>query len=235
MKLAVMQPYFLPYIGYFHLMAAVDAFVVYDAIKYTKKGWINRNRILCNGADAVLTLPLKRGSDALDVVERELAVDFEPARLLDKVAGAYRSAPCFGPTYDLVERILRHEERNLFAFLLHSLARIREALGLSARLLTASTIAVRPGLRGQDRVLAICEAAGATTYINPIGGTGLYAKETFRSRGIELRFVRARSLAYHQFGGAFVPWLSIIDVLMFNPVETVRTWVTTNYDLVEGA
>eukprot|EP01036_Dinobryon_divergens_P050949 gene50949-68197_t len=76
MKVGIMQPYFLPYIGYFQLIAAVDLFVVYDNIKYTKKGWINRNRLLQNGTDAVFSLPLKKDSDALDVRERELAADF---------------------------------------------------------------------------------------------------------------------------------------------------------------
>ena len=62
-KLGVMQPYFLPYIGYFQLIEAADVFVVYDNIKYTKKGWINRNRMLRNGSDMVFSLPLKKDSD----------------------------------------------------------------------------------------------------------------------------------------------------------------------------
>ena len=57
--LGIMQPYFLPYIGYWQLLSAVDQFVVYDNIKYTKKGWINRNRFLRDGTDAVFTIPLK--------------------------------------------------------------------------------------------------------------------------------------------------------------------------------
>jgi NADPH-dependent glutamate synthase beta subunit-like oxidoreductase len=76
MKLAIMQPYFLPYIGYFQLIATVDRFIVYDNIKYTKKGWINRNRFLQNGKDATFSLPLKKDSDSLDICERELAADF---------------------------------------------------------------------------------------------------------------------------------------------------------------
>lgn len=67
MKLAIMQPYFFPYCGYFQLMAAVDAFVVYDNIKYTKKGWINRNRIQVRGTESLISLPLKKDSDFLDI------------------------------------------------------------------------------------------------------------------------------------------------------------------------
>ena len=76
MKLAIMQPYFFPYIGYFQLMNAVDVFVVYDDIKYTKKGWINRNRILVNGKDLLFTLPLKKDSDYLDIYQRKISNDF---------------------------------------------------------------------------------------------------------------------------------------------------------------
>ena len=88
-----MQPYFLPYIGYFQLIDAVDLFIVYDDVKYTKRGWINRNRMLVNGRDAVFSLPLKHASDALDVRDRELATDFNPEKLLKQFAGAYRRAP----------------------------------------------------------------------------------------------------------------------------------------------
>ena len=60
MKVAIMQPYFFPYIGYFQLINAVDKFVIYDNIEYTKKGWINRNRILKEGVDLMISLPLKK-------------------------------------------------------------------------------------------------------------------------------------------------------------------------------
>jgi len=83
MKAAIMQPYFLPYIGYFQLMAEVDVLVVYDNIKYTKKGWINRNRISLNGTDVMFSLPLKNDSDALAVRDRQLAADFNRTKLLN--------------------------------------------------------------------------------------------------------------------------------------------------------
>ena len=84
MKLAIMQPYFLPYIGYYQLISAVDLFIVYDNVKYVKKGWINRNRMLVNGKDALFSLPLKKDSDALDIRDRELAADFDRAKLLNQ-------------------------------------------------------------------------------------------------------------------------------------------------------
>ena len=85
-----MQPYFFPYVGYFQLIAAVDKFIVYDDIKYTKKGWINRNRMLQNGKDATFSLPLKKGSDSLNVCERELAPEFSSEKLINQFKGAYQ-------------------------------------------------------------------------------------------------------------------------------------------------
>ena len=130
MKLAIMQPYFLPYIGYFQLIAAVDLFIVYDNIKYTKKGWINRNRMLQNGKDAMFSLPLKGASDSLDICERELAATFNRDKMLNQFAGVYRRAPFFDETFQLVEQIIRCQDTNLFGFLHHSIGRTCEHLGL---------------------------------------------------------------------------------------------------------
>src|SRR6476646_6270368 len=106
MKAAIMQPYFLPYIGYFQLINACDVFIVYDNIKYTKKGWINRNRFLRNGADVLFSLPLRKDSDFLDVRERTIAPDFDPEKVLAALREAYRRAPHFGEAFAVVERVL---------------------------------------------------------------------------------------------------------------------------------
>ncbi len=227
-----MQPYFLPYIGYFQLIGAVDLFVVYDNIKYTKKGWINRNRFLLNGTDATFSLPLKKDSDSLDIVERELAHEFERGKLLAQFAGAYRRAPHFAPAFELLERIVRHPDSNLFGYLHHALLETCRHLAIGTEIRVSSTIAYDHGLKAQDKVLAICEAVGAAEYINAIGGTELYTREAFAGRGIALHFLKSRELEYPQFGQPFVPWLSIVDVLMFNPIDEVRDRVAHHYDLV---
>jgi len=222
MKVAIMQPYFLPYIGYWQLMAAVDVFVVYDNIKYTKKGWINRNRFLKNGTDAIFSLPLKKDSDHLNIVDRELAVDFSPDKLLNQFCGAYARAPNFKDTISLMERILRFEERNLFRYIYHSILCIHEHLGMGTRVVVSSHVPIDHDLKAQDKVLTLCTALGADTYINPIGGVDLYSKEEFSGRGVKLQFLKSRPCIYPQWKD-FVPWLSIIDVLMFNtPQECVQ-------------
>jgi len=231
-RLAIMQPYFLPYIGYWQLMAAVDTFVVYDNIKYTNKGWINRNRMLLNGTDTMFSLPLKKGSDTLDVVEREIADDFAPDKLLAQFAGAYRRAPHFEPTFELLRSVLMHGERNLFAFIHHSLTKVCGHLGIGTPIQVSSSLPFDNALKAQDKVLAICEAAGASTYINPIGGTELYARDAFAQRGIELRFLSSRAVEYSQFGAPFLPWMSIVDVMMFNPVRAVTEAIQNQFDLL---
>jgi hypothetical protein len=232
MKLGIMQPYFMPYIGYFQLIASVDQFIVYDNIKYTKKGWINRNRMLTNGADAMFSLPLKKGSDSLNIVERELAVDFDSTKLLNQFKGAYGLAPQFESTYPVLEQILRHEDNNLFGYIHHSIVRLCVHLGIKTRIRISSEIEINHELKGRDRVMALCMAAGADTYINTIGGVEMYDKDDFHMQGIELQFIKSRPIKYAQLGETFVPWLSIVDLMMFNPLCTVRAFINENYELV---
>lgn len=226
-----MQPYFLPYIGYWQLLNAVDRFVVYDNIQYTKQTWINRNRFLRNGSDTFFTLPLKKASDFAQVVERSLADDFDPKTLLNPLAEAYRKAPCFEQTFPLLERIFSAAAApNLFDFLLHSITTVADHLGIRTPVVVSSTIPIDHALKAEQKVLAICEALGASRYINSIGGKDLYSREAFAARGIELQFLQARPIEYPQFAHPFVPALSIVDVLMFNPVPVVRGMLT-EYDL----
>ena len=232
MRVAIMQPYFLPYIGYFQLIAAVDVFVVYDNIKYTKKGWINRNRMLQNGSDTTFTLPLKGAPDSLDVVERELAPDFNREKLLNQLKSAYRLAPHFNQTLPLVERIVRYEDPNLFRYLHHSICQTCSHLGIATEIRVSSDIGIDHSLKAQDKVLALCEATGADTYINAGGGVNLYSKDEFRSRGVDLKFIQSVAFDYPQFVGPFVPWLSIVDVMMFNSTAAVRQQITTGYNLI---
>ena len=227
-----MQPYFFPYIGYFQLMASVDLFIVYDNIKYTKKGWINRNRILKDGKDVIFSLPLKGDSDALDIRDRELAEDFNRTKLLNQFMAAYRLAPYFAQTFQLVEEIVQYQDRNLFRFLHHSIVKTCKHLGITTEIKVSSDFTIDHDLRSQDKVLALCQAAGASRYINAIGGMELYSRETFLENGIDLKFIQSKPFEYPQLGKEFVPWLSIIDVMMFNSVETIRGSLVTKYELV---
>ena len=223
MRVAIMQPYFLPYIGYFQLINAVDTFVVYDNIQYTKKGWINRNRFLRNHMDAVFSIPLKKDSDFLNVDQREIASSYDRARLIHQLRAAYQKAPYFSQTMPVIEAIIEHPETNLFRYIRQSIVAVCAHLHIDIKIIDSSTVDIDHSLKAQEKVIAICEALGASVYINPIGGTSLYSTAAFAERGMELRFLKSMPFEYPQFGKPFVPWLSIVDVMMFMNREDIGT------------
>src|SRR5882757_6361350 len=121
-KTAIMQPYFLPYIGYWQLINSVDEFVVYDNIEFTKKGWFNRNRILEIDHDRLFTVPVKKDSDYLPVNQRYRSddSDVENARTLRIIQVNYKKAPYFMDVYPLIEECFMYEDKNLFEYIYSS-------------------------------------------------------------------------------------------------------------------
>jgi len=188
--------------------------------------------MLLRDSDAVFSLPLKGASDMLDIAQRGLSPDFDREKLLRQFKGAYELAPCFAQNYPLIERIVRCQDDNLFAYLQNSLRETCGDLLIKTEIVVSSSIPVDHSLKGQERVLAICEALGADTYINAIGGLELYDKATFRSNGVNLQFLKTLHFEYAQFRTPFVPWLSIVDILMFNPLDAVSSITRTNYELI---
>jgi hypothetical protein len=231
MKLGIMQPYFLPYIGYWQLLGAVDRFLVYDNIQYTKKGWINRNRFLQNSKDVLFTVPLKKDSEYLDVAQRFLAETYDRRKLLNQFEASYRKAPFFKDAFPLIERIVQGPQQNLFEYLHQSITQVAAYLGILTPILVSSTVAIDHSLRGEQKVLALCRELGATRYVNAIGGQELYSNANFAAHGITLQFIKTRPIRYRQFGEAFVENLSIVDVMMFNSREAISV-LLREYDLV---
>ena len=222
-----MQPYFFPYIGYFQLINAVDKFVIYDNIEYTKKGWINRNRILKEGVDLLISLPLKKDSDFLFVNQRYLADDWSKSKqkLINSIKESYRKAPHFEDTFNLVQEIFNYSNSNLFEFILHSVLQTCKFIGIETEIIVSSTLDYNNELKSEEKVIAICKSIEATQYINSIGGVELYNKNNFSDQGIELNFIKSKPIIYNQFKNEFVPWLSIIDVMMFNSKEVVSSFL----------
>lgn len=223
MKVGIMQPYFFPYLGYFQLINCVDKMVIYDNIKYTKKGWINRNRYLLNGVDKFLTIPLQKDSDFLDVRERKVSKEFDRTKLKKQIQMAYKKAPYFEDVYVLFCKCVDYEEENLFNYIFYAIKSILEYMEIDTELIISSHVDIDHNLRAEDKVLAICKNLAATEYINPIGGIELYSKEVFAQNNIELGFIQMNSdCIYKQFLDEFIPGLSILDVLMFNSTEEVK-------------
>jgi hypothetical protein len=216
-KIAIMQPYFLPYIGYWQLMNAVDQFVVYDNIQFTKKGWINRNRYLLDGKAEIFTLPLKKDSDYLDIRDRYLSDNFdgEAKKILRRCEAAYRKAPYFKEGYEVLQECLTYDDKNLFNFIFHSIEVVKNYLNIDTELVVSSQIDIEHSLRSAEKVKAICKSLSASNYVNPIGGISLYDKKDFDENNISLRFLQSQETVYQQFDNKFIPWLSIIDMIMF--------------------
>ena len=237
MTLAIMQPYFLPYIGYMQLIKAVDTFVLYDDVAFINRGWINRNRMLINGQEYLFTVPLKDASQNKRINEVHLADDPKwRSKLLKTMEQGYRKAPYYQTVMPLTEKIINFTTDSIADLVHFSLVELNQYLSLTTRIVKSSSIYANVDLKAQERILDICRQENAARYINPIGGTELYDKPKFAQAGIELNFIKSNKVAYPQFSRSageneFVPWLSIIDILMFNDIDTVGSMLDA-YELV---
>jgi hypothetical protein len=227
MKVAVMQPYFFPYLGYFQLIAAVDHFIAWDDVQYINRGWVNRNRILLSGEPAYITLALEKAPQTANINERRIVDSKATAtKILGQLHAAYRKAPHYAETRQLVEDVLAYDEPSLSLFLFNSLQKISQQLGIVTPLTLASTLQKNDaGLSGSARIIAICKSLSATGYINSIGGRELYSQDEFSAENIDLKFIDMAAIQYEQNTENFVPYLSIIDVLMFNDRNVIRQYL----------
>ncbi|UFH52018.1 WbqC family protein [Spirosoma sp. KNUC1025] len=235
MTIAIMQPYFLPYIGYIQLMSAVDTFILYDDVAFINRGWINRNRLLINGQEYLFTVPLKDASQNKHINEVHLADDPKwRSKLLKTIEQGYRKAPFYQTVMPLTEKIVNFTTDSIADLVHFSLLELIQYLSLSTQLIKSSSIYENSDLKAQARILDICLKEKATRYINPIGGIELYDKSTFAEAGIGLNFIKSRLVEYPQGNrgtNEFIPWLSIIDVLMYNDVTAVKEMLN-EYDLI---
>jgi len=220
MKLAIMQPYFMPYIGYFQAMAAVDTYVVYDDIQYIKGGWVSRNNLLIGGEKKMFTIILKGASPNKMFNEIEIGDDFKKFERL--LQCNYSKAPYYNEIMALLHEIFIYEDRQLANFLCNSYKKLFAYLEINTKIILSSTINKDCSLKAGYKVLDICKSLNADTYLNAIGGQDLYDKAEFASHGINLLFVKTNDIVYKQFKNEFVPNLSIIDVLMHNGKEGTK-------------
>lgn len=221
-SLAVMQPYFLPYIGYFQLMSAVDKFVVYDDVNFIKQGWVSRNRILLQGRIHMLSLPVAKVSSYRKIHEHRLVASDWRKRMLLTIRHAYAKAPFFNQVMPLIESIMTYPSHALDDFLLHSLKQLRCYMSIETPIVPTSRCYCNADLKGQERLLDICHREEADRYVNASGGVSLYNQSVFLSHNIDLFFLRPSIIDYPQLGGNFIGGLSILDVLMFNHLSDVR-------------
>ena len=232
---AVEQPYFLPYIGYWQLLNAVDIFLILDDVNYIRRGYINRNSILLNGGAYRFSIPVKNASQERKIMDTALCLEErEKQRFLLRIELAYKKAPQFSQVYPLIRDIIYNPQDDLTDFIQYSLRSVAAYLGITTKVIRSSALDKDNSLKGQERVMEICKCINADTYINPPGGRKLYNKQFFHDKNVELFFLDTRheNIVYPQFGNPFVEKLSLIDVMMFNSIEKIQYFLK-EYDLNE--
>ena len=199
MTLAIMQPYFLPYIGYLQLMDTVDKFVFYDDVAFINRGWINRNRLLVNGQEYMFTIPLKDASQNKRINEIGFGDDLKwRSKLLRTLEQSYRKAPFYNTVFPLTEKMVNFTPETIAEFIRYSFTVLNPYLSITTEIIPTSTVYGNDHLKAQERILDICHRENATRYINPIGGQELYGKARFADAGVELFFMQSRATAYPQ-------------------------------------
>lgn len=232
MKIGVMQPYFLPYLGYWQLIDAVDEYVVYDDVNYIKRGWINRNYILLNGKKYMIHLKVKNASQNRLIKDTQLVQSKKDTKtLLLTLEHAYHKAPYYDQVFPILERILTFDSDMLSVVLVNQIDEICQYLGIRTKIILSSEIEKDNGKKGEEKIIEICKRRNANYYINAIGGQALYHKAEFEKNEIELRFLKMHQIIYKQFNDVYKESLSIVDVLMFNEIEKIKEYLK-NYELI---
>lgn len=229
MRIAIMQPYFFPYIGYFQLVNAVDVFVFYDDVNFIKKGWINRNRILVLNNEFLFTVPLHKQNSFISIknklINKALYENWK-SNFTQTLTRNYKKAPFFRETYDLIRQVLGKDCDSISELAVQSVQLVSEYLGITTQFKISSEAYQNQTLQKQERLIDICKQEKATEYFNLIGGKELYDKGDFRKEDIVLHFIQSLPIEYKQFKNPFVPWLSVIDVMMFNDKESISEFLT---------
>ena len=235
MTLAIMQPYFMPYIGYFSLIKHTDHFIIFDTPQYMRHGWIERNRILKQNCEPIfIRIPLKKHKRETSI--NKLIVNNSEnwkAKIFAQLVPYKKKAPNYWRVIQLLKEIFEFNSDSIVEINYNSLKKISEYLGIPTPISIWSDMDIKiENVNAPDEwALNICKALNADVYYNPTGGTSFFDRTKYEKAGIDLRFLKINPIKYTQFSNKFIPNLSIIDVLMFNSVESV-TQMLNNYDLI---
>ena len=185
MTIAIMQPYFFPYLGYFQLMNAVDLWVNMDHATFIKKGFMHKNIV---AGDQTIRLPLLGASQ--NVNTREIKVDYESkqlSKLLLTLQHRYAKAPYFEVAKKMLEESIAAQPDSLAAFNWSIIQNIHTYLGMDTQLVDSSI--GRTDLKKADGMIDIASQFGAEHIINLSGGAQIYDKSYFNERGIRIDFI----------------------------------------------
>ena len=177
--IGIMQPYYFPYEGYFSYIFNCSQFVLHDSIEYTKKGWINRNRVLGQSGILNLSLALRGSKDSSLISEKEISDSYDPQRQFRILEGAYRKSQFWYELKEILPELLQVSEKSMFQHLKRQIRFLSEIFDIPTNITTASEHGSFDRLRGQGLVIGISKALGAKTYLNPVGGKNLYSAADF--------------------------------------------------------
>ncbi|MBL4879795.1 MAG: WbqC family protein [Oleispira sp.] len=234
MNVAIMQPYLFPYLGYFQLVNAVDIFIFADDVNFIKRGFINRNRILFKDEERYLTVPCVKISQNKLINEIQISTETNeyPENILHTIEQAYAKAPFFTDVFPIIESIFHSNMGSISTLAASSVKSISKYLEINVDFQFSSTsFSHTKGQEKSSRLINITKELGGTTYINSIGGKSIYNKKYFESQGIILNFLESELTLYTQFNNKYISGLSIIDVIMFNSLESINK-LLKNYKLV---
>lgn len=225
-SVAIMQPYFFPYLGYFALIKHTDFFVVFDPVQYIRKGWINRNRVLKPGEGwQYMTAPIQ-AADREAQIKDILVVEGQDWKMLilRQLEHYKKKAPCYADVRRLLENCFTSDELSISRLNTAYIAQVCDYIGIEFKhaIFSEMDLMIGPVTGPDEWALRISQAMGITTYVNPPGGREFFSSEKYRDNGIDLQFLDIKLKQYSQRRSAFEPGLSIIDVLMFNTPEQVR-------------
>ena len=212
MNVAIMQPYLFPWIGYFQLIYQSNIFVLYDDACFIKQGYINRNSILCQGQAQRFTVPVPGASSNKRISELRFGDQVE--KIVKTVSQSYSKAPYFRDVMPLVEAVLSHPERDITACCQRAIESIFNYLDIERKIIRSAVLDYDRSENPENKVIGMCQALKGNMYVNSTGGRHLYHADAFAAQGITLRFLQANNTEYAQGNHDFIPYLSIIDVLM---------------------
>lgn len=229
MKLVIMQPYFLPYLGYFDLASMADFWIVYDVSPYIRHGWMNRNRILhpVSGSQYI-TAPVKKHRLGTPIHQIELAAEVDWKTRLFRQLEHYRmDAPHYAAVVDWLKDTLAESDHRLARLNTGLFQRICDRVGIKTpiRIFSEMNLQLGPVHSTEDLALAICREVGATEYINRPGGAAQFDRNTFAAQGIKLTIQSFTSMEYACGRFRFEPDLSIVDVMMWNSPESIHAYL----------
>jgi len=233
MNIAIMQPYFFPYVGYFDLINCVDKLIVYDTVQYIQDGWINRNRILHpNSGWQYISVPLKKKSfnDSFRTAIKDIGIsdnkdwNYKIIRQLDHYR---KKSPYYYETKKLVEECLINDIQNISKLNVQAVDFVCDELKINFDFEYFSNMNIKldPHSSPQQKIIRICKELGVSEYVNLIGGKELYEEREFIKNEIKLTFRSIPDFEYTCEGYEYIPKLSIIDLLMWNKPTKIKEYL----------